>query len=190
MKSLSLTFALAACLVAPALRAEEGDKETVMKLGEDGKITATAPKEWKSKKPAINFIQYEFQIPKVEGDEADGRVTVMGAGGSIDQNIDRWVAQFQDDAGKPLAKDKTKIEKTKINGLQVHVVDLAGTYKDAAGGPFAGGKTTLRENYRMLGVIVEGGDQGNYFIKAYGPKKTMDANQKAFMTMVEGIKAK
>jgi hypothetical protein len=188
MKSHSLALALATLLLAGALRA--ADEGETMKLGEDGKITTVAPKDWKSKKPSINFIQYEFLIPKAEGDENDGRATVMGAGGSIEQNIERWVAQFQDDAGKPLGKDKTKIEKTKISGLEVHVVDLNGTYKDTAGGPFAGGKTTLRENYRMLGVIIVGGDQGNYFINAYGPKKTMDANHKAFMTMVEGIKTK
>lgn len=188
MKMLSLFLATCFCLsLATLATAAEGEQ---MKLGEDGKITATAPKDWTKKKPAINFIQYEFVIPKVEGDENDGRATVMGAGGSIEQNIDRWIAQFEDDAGKPLAKEKAKIEKTKISGLEVHVVDLNGTYKDQSGGPFAGGKTTLRDNYRMLGVIIVGGEQGNYFVKAYGPKKTMDANEKAFMTMVEGIKTK
>lgn len=179
--------ALLALTVSTSLfAADEGE---TMKLGEDGKITLVTPKNWTKRKPAINFIQYEYAIPKAEGDENDGRVTVMGAGGSVEANIDRWIAQFEDE-GKPLAKDKAKIEKTKIGGLDVHVIDLKGTYKDQAGGPFAGGKTTLREDYRMLGVIILGGEQGNYFIKAYGPKKTMAENEKAFMSMVEGLKTK
>lgn len=188
MKLLSLAAAaLFAFTCSTALSAaEEGE---TMKLGEDGKITLVAPKDWTKRKPAINFIQYEFAIPKVEGDENDGRVTVMGAGGSVEANIDRWIAQFEVE-GKPLSKEKAKVEKTKIGGLEVHVVDLKGDYKDQAGGPFAGGKTTLREDYRMLGFIILGGDQGNYFIKAYGPKKTMAENEKPLMTMIEGLKVK
>jgi hypothetical protein len=189
MKMLSFAFALllGVALVAPAARADEGE---TLKLGEDEKITLVSPKEWVKKRPAINFIQYEFAIPKAEGDENDGRVTVMGAGGSVEQNIDRWIGQFQDENGKPLAKEKAKITKTKISGLDVHVIDLNGTYKDQVGGPFAGGKTTLRPDYRMLGAIIVGGDQGNYFIKAYGPKKTMDGTEKAFTTMLETLKVK
>jgi hypothetical protein len=181
-------FACAAVLsLCTCAYADEGE---TMKLGEGGKLSLVAPKEWTKKKPAINFIEYEFAIPKADGDENDGRVTVMGAGGSIEQNVERWVGQFQSADGKALAKDKAKIEKTKIGGLEVHVIDLSGTYKDSAGGPFAGGKTTLRENYRMLGAIIVGGEEGNYFIKAYGPKKTMDDSEKGFMTMIEGLKSK
>lgn len=179
------TVVLASLMSMPMLARAEDE---ALKLGEDGKITLSAPKTWTKKMPAIRFIEYEFAIPKAEGDENDGRVTMMGAGGSIQQNIDRWVGQFQTDEGAALPKDKVKVEKTKIGGLEVHVVDLSGTYKDTAGGPFAGGKTTLRDNYRMLGAIIVGGDQGNYFIKAYGPKKTMDANAKAFHEMVESVK--
>ena len=86
MKMLSFAFALVLglALFAPAARADEGE---TLKLGEDGKITQVAPKDWAKKRPAINFIQYEFAIPKAEGDENDGRVTVMGAGGSVEQNI-------------------------------------------------------------------------------------------------------
>ncbi|HTN74697.1 MAG TPA: hypothetical protein VL096_05600 [Pirellulaceae bacterium] len=170
------TFALAA------------DDETTLKLGDEGKLTLQAPKEWTKKKPTTNIVQYEFAIPKAEGDEIDGRVTVMGAGGSVEANIERWVGQFQTEGGKPLGKEQTKVEKTKIDGLEVHLVDLSGTYKDQTR-PF-GGQTTIRENYRMLGAIIIGGEQGNYFVKAYGPKKTMDAHAKEFTTMLESLKAK
>jgi hypothetical protein len=42
----------------------------------------------------------------------------------------------------------------------------------------------------MLGAIIVGGEQGNYFVKAYGPKKTMDASEEAFKKMIESVKAK
>ena len=79
----------------------------------------------------------------------------MGAGGSIEDNIDRWLGQFIQPDGKK-TKDKAKIDKKKIAGVPVHVVDIAGTYKDTPGGPFARGKTIDREDYRMLGAIISG----------------------------------
>ena len=184
MRISSYVLALTLSLAATSLFAAEGE---TLKLGEKGAITLQAPAGWQKKKPAINFIEYEFAIPKAEGDESDGRVTVMGAGGSIAANVDRWIAQFELD-GKPLPKEKARIDKTKIGGLEVHLIDLSGTYKDQRGGPFAGGKTVMLDDYRMLGAIIDGGEQGNYFVKAYGPKKTMDAAEDAFKKMIESVK--
>ena len=189
MRSLNWLLALAftlSLISTPSLFAAEGETLT---LGENGKITLVSPADWEKQQPKINFIEYEFSIPKAEGDESDGRVTLMGAGGSIEANIDRWIAQFEAD-GKPLTKDKARIDKTKVGGLEVHLIDLSGTYKDQRGGPFAGGKTVLLENYRMLGAIIIGGEQGNYFVKAYGPKKTMDGAEEGFKKMIEGLKVK
>lgn len=185
-----IALALVTLILASAARLTAADEAVELALGEDGKLTLQAPKDWTKKKPATNIVQYEFAIPKAEGDPADGRVTVMGAGGSVEANIERWVGQFQTPDGKALPKEKSRIDKTKVGNFEVHLVDLNGTYKDTAGGPFAGGKTTLRDDYRMLGAIIIGGDQGNYFVKAYGPKKTMDAHQKAFTTMIESLKSK
>jgi hypothetical protein len=178
-------FVLTLFVSAGIARAQEG---TTLALGEGGKLTVVAPKGWVKKAPASTIVQYEFAIPKAEGDAIDGRVTVMGAGGTIDANIDRWLAQFETADGKPLTKDKAKIEKTKIGSLEVHVVDLSGTFKDMTR-PF-GGTTTPRANYRMLGAIIVSPDHGNYFVKATGPKKTMDGQREAFNKMVESVKAK
>ena len=68
------------------------------------------------------------------------------------------------------------------------MVDLSGTYKDSPGGPFAGGKPVMRDNYRMLGAIIQTKDKGNYFLKLYGPKATIDENAKGFQNMVKSIK--
>jgi len=70
----------------------------------------------------------------------------------------------------------------------VHVVDIAGTYKDAPGGPFAGGKTIDREDYRMLAAIIVDPDLGQYFFKFYGPAKLVAKNEKEFLKMIEGAK--
>jgi hypothetical protein len=181
---LALTLLTGAALVAS--QAPAADESQTLSLA-DGKITIVAPAGWTKKMPATNIVQYEFAIPKAQGDQADGRVTVMGAGGSIEANIDRWVSQFETADGKPLPKEAKKIEKTNIGGLEVHVVDLGGSYKDMTR-PF-GGQTTLQKDYRMIGAIIVS-PHGNYFVKAYGPKKTMEPQREAINKMLETIKAK
>lgn len=168
----------------------KGDAPASISIGENDAMSLAPAKDWKKKMPRSRIVEYEFEIPVVEGDEIPGRLTVMGSGGSIDDNVSRWLNQFTDAGGKALTKDKAKVEKLSIGGLTVHYVDLSGTYKDMPGGPFAGGATTLRENYRMLGAIIENKTAGNYFLKLYGPKATIAANEKAFQDFVNSLKVK
>lgn len=156
----------------------------------DGKLVLQGPKSWQVKRPSSGIVEFEFAIPKAEGDETDGRMTVMGAGGSIDANVDRWLGQFRDSDGKPLGKDAAKTDKREIAGMNVVVVDMAGTYIDKPGGPFAPGPSVERENYRMLAAIVQTKGAGNYFFKFYGPEKTVAANEKPFLQMLETLKSK
>ena len=54
------------------------------------------------------------------------------------------------------------------------------------GGPF--GPKTERENYRMLGAIIETANDGRYFVKLYGPRKTIDKQAAQFKKMIQGVK--
>jgi len=152
----------------------------------DGKLALMAPANWTEKKPAINFIEAEYTIPPAQGDENPGRLTAMGAGGSVEDNVKRWADQFAGEGGAA----KPKLDKLTVGGAEIQLVDLSGTYKDSPGGPFAGGKTIMRNNYRMLGAIIQTKDKGNYFLKLYGPKATIDENEKGFQEMVKSLKVK
>ncbi|MFM9025820.1 MAG: hypothetical protein ACKON7_10865 [Planctomycetaceae bacterium] len=154
----------------------------------DGGFTLEAPAGWERVAPTSGMIETEFSIPAVKGD-APGRLTVMGAGGSIEANIERWHGQFTQPDGSA-TKDKATTKKLQVAGCQVTMVDIAGTYKDMPGGPFAGGAAVDRPDYRMLAAIVETPDRrGNYFLKFYGPAKTVAAHADGFRTMVEGMVA-
>jgi hypothetical protein len=135
------------------------------------------PAVWKPQTPRVKLIEAEFSIPAVEGDPADGRCTVMGAGGTVQANIDRWVAQFA-------KTERNRSEKREIAGQEVHLVDLVGTYKDQRG-PFA--PAELREDYRVLGAVIVTRDLGLYFVKFYGPKATVSAHEKAFLDMLNSL---
>ncbi len=142
---------------------------------------------WKSVQPKSRMLETELQIPKVGDDQQDGRLTIMGAGGSIDANIVRWQGQFSQPDGGDTA-DKTKVEVKTIDGQKVSIVDITGTFLDAPGGPFSGQAKVERENYRMLAAIVQTESNGNYFVKFYGPKATVDKNAEAFKAMIESLK--
>jgi len=172
-----------ACFVSVA-SAQEATKFTVA----DGKLEFKAPATWTKKTPKVRIIEVEYEIPAAKGDESPGRMTVMGAGGTVEANIDRWIGQF-DQPGGGETKDKAKIEKLKVSGQDVQWVDVSGTYKDNPA-PFAGGKPVLRENYRMLAAIVQTKDSGNYFLKFYGPKATVTENEKAFRDVVDSLQVK
>lgn len=178
--------------VAPCIFAEdkkEEPKEPTPFTVADGKIAFKAPGVWTKKKPSNNLVEVEFEAPAVKGDEKGGRMFMMGAGGTIEQNIDRWYTQFSQPDGSA-TKDKAKVEKKTIGGNPVHVVDISGTFKDAPAGPFAGGKTVNRENYRMLAAIIETKTAGNYFVKFYGPKATIAENEKAFAELLQSLTVK
>ena len=155
----------------------------------EGKIAFKAPGAWTKKKPPNNLVEVEFEAPPAKGDEKGGRMFMMGAGGTIEQNIDRWYKQFSQPDGSD-TKDKAKVEKKTIGGNPVHLVDISGTFKDMPGGPNAGGKSTNRENYRMLAAIIETKAAGNYFVKFYGPKATIAENEKAFAELLQSLTVK
>jgi hypothetical protein len=170
---------------APALSQEAKKSGQQVTLAE-GKLTLTAPANWKKQQPSVRIIEAEFAIPAADGDKNDGRLTIMAAGGTVEANIERWVGQFSQPDGKN-TKDITKSEKTTVDGQEVNLVDISGPYKDQRG-PFAPAQTY--EDYRMLAAIVSTKDSGRYFIKLYGPRKTIGANEDAFRKMVESLDVK
>lgn len=152
----------------------------------DDNIRFVATGAWKSVAPRSRMLEAELQIPRVGEDDQDGRLTIMGAGGSIEANIDRWRAQFTQPDGSD-TKEKTKVEKKTIAGQTVNIVDITGTFLDAVGGPFSGQPKVERKNYRMLAAIIETQEDGNYFVKLYGPKATIDKNADHFQAMIKSL---
>ena len=190
MRLFTMLATLLVCTLVSLAAADEPAAERTISLSE-GKIKLQAPEAWTKKAPRSKIIEAEYAITAAKGDEQPGRMTAMGAGGAVEDNIKRWAGQFS----APGAGDvQPKIEKMQVGGQDVHWVDLSGTYQDAPTGPFAGGKVILRENYRMLGVIIEakidGKTAGNYFLKFYGPAATVTENEKAFKGMVESLVVK
>lgn len=184
--AVAVLASLVAAGMPAAARAQGEDVRTFALSG--GSLSLEAPAGWKRVQPRSGIVETEFSIPAEAGDEQAGRMTVMGAGGGVQANVDRWYGQFTQPDGSA-TKDKASTKTLKISGCTVTVVDVAGTYKDSPGGPFAGGRTVERPGYRMLAAIVEpeDKDKGSYFLKFYGPAKTVEKHADGFRKMVEGM---
>ena len=162
-----------------------------IELGDDRTISLMAPASWERKTPRVRFIDYEFAVPASKGDGQDGRVTVMGAGGSIEANIDRWIGQFaQPDTSETKNQVPEAERKKTIAGLEVHMVDLSGTYRDMPAPFDPSSKAVEHEGYRMLAAIIVSPKLGNYFIKFYGPKQTVSDHADEFRKMVDHLHVK
>ena len=176
---LCLSLVCAAASVTPAWAQEEAKQAQTITLG-DGALEMTVPEGWKAVRPRVGIIEHEMSIPAKEGDDSPGRLTIMGAGGSIEANIDRWRGQFS-----KLESDEVK--KEKIAGQEVHFIEFSGDFRDQAG-PFA--PAVEKKGYTVLAAIIVTEKRGNYFLKFYGPKGTIEENKKKFEKMVQDMKAK
>lgn len=121
-----------------------------------------------------------YAIPAAAGQEA-GECGVFffgqGQGGSVDENLSRWVGQFESPS------TPKKAERT-VNGLKVHTIDVSGTYL-APGGPMmqSQGKKT---GWRLLGAIVEA-PEGMVFFKCTGPAATIAKSEKDFEALLKSV---
>jgi hypothetical protein len=173
---LSVVVVAVSLAVAGTARAEEA-----------AGLSWTAPAEWTvGEARPMRIVTYK--LPSAKGDTEAGELAVFyfgkGQGGGVDDNVKRWVKQFQKPDGTPAEKDaKTKQEK--LAGFPVTMVDVKGTY---TGGPMMG-PATPKPGFRLLGAIVEG-PEGAVFFKLTGPEKTVASAEKPFRKLLEGIKKK
>ncbi len=143
-------------------------------------IQWTVPKRWSEQGPR-EMRAATYTIPAAQGDPEPAECAVFyfgnSQGGSVDANIERWVGQFQ--TGMPPARSERE-----VNGLKVTLVQIAGAYL-APSGPMMQSQGK-KDNYRLLGAIVEG-PQGSVFFKLTGPAKTVGECEGEFDAMIGSL---
>lgn len=153
-----------------------------------GGLTFQTPAGWVSEPPASGMRYAQFKLPG--SGAADASLVVyffgVGQGGSVDDNFNRWAGQMRQPDGKPAEKPKT--EKLTVNGLNVTLLDVSGTY---TGSDMTGGAAGQQEqpNSRMRAGVIETA-KGSYYIKLTGPEKTVTRWDDAFMAFVKSAQLK
>ena len=155
------------------------EKDRVVELAK-GKVLMRASQKWKKVKPASRIVEVEFSVPPVKGLKQRARLTFMGATGGVRANIDRWKRSLKNQTKKP------KVEKQKVRGFTIHYVDISGRYQPP---PFRRTEKPIADA-RMLGAIIETKKYGLQFVKLYGERKTISANEQAFKEMLSSLKIK
>ena len=152
-----------------------------------GSLAFTAPSGWRTRPPASSMRIAEFIVPRAQGDAEDAELIVyyFGAGaGTIEANIDRWIAQIQQVDGSP-TKDKARRASQDVNGLHLTMVDAEGTYV----AQMSPGSTERynKPGFRLRAAVVET-PRGPYYIKMTGPAKTIGAADAAFTAFVGSLR--
>lgn len=176
-------IALAALIVSLAVYAD--DKGTATEL--DG-LKSTAPASWKSEKPTGMNRVYQFTIPKAEDEKFDTTLLIFqfpGGAGGVEANINRWKGMMKPAEGTK-AEDAYKTSELKVGDAKVTLFEASGTYMFKARPMDA--EAEARPEHKFIGVIFEGPKGNTYFMRMAGPKKTMDANRKAFDEWLKNFK--
>ena len=173
----------AAAAPAPAPAAEG----SAALAGGTGKAQWTAPPTWTVETPASSMRVAQWELPAPAGKEAECAMFHFSGGGGVDDNINRWIRQFDrpgtpaDGSGSPPDGDRAILQ---VNGVQVTMARTQGTYKTQ--GVTMAGPVERKENYALFAAIFEApGDP--YFLKCVGHTEVITAEEKAMVGLVNSF---
>jgi gluconolactonase len=147
-------------------------------------ITFKVPAGWQRvNPPSVRILDAEFTIPRADGDEFDGRLTLMAAGGGLDASIGRWSSEFTQESGLG-----PKTETLMLGENEVQWVDIRGTYNGPANRAPGVAAIEPRPDYRMAAVIIPLTPSHAFYIKLTGPKATVAARMDELKDFVRSAK--
>ncbi len=151
-----------------------------------GQLTFTAPEGWIQEQPSSSMRHSQYRLPGPDtGGDAELAI-FTGIGGSVDQNVQRWINQFTIN-GAPVG-DAAKVSHRDISGFHVTFVDVSGTYNPGMmGGPMTAGNQGARDGYRMLAAVIETSGRP-WFLKLTGPEKTVAKWEADFERFVASVR--
>lgn len=136
-------------------------------------VMGDAPENWLAL-PAKQFRELNYKF----GESGLGEVYVSITGGSILENVNRWLKQFG--ADEVSAQELVDAEKVLMAGEQGIWVEASGTFGAGMGG------TDAKPGYGLAGVItvVEG---KLITLKMIGPEDEVDAEKDALKAFAESL---
>jgi len=139
-----------------------------------------APAAWQKSDNPSSMRKATYKIPKAPGDPEDAELSVSQAGGTVEMNVKRWEAQFDEKRGET-QRDPRTIGDLKVTVIEVHGKFTGSGMPGAPPGP-------AKPGYALLGAIVE--TRPPHFFKLTGPEKTVLAAKPDFDKMVQSFRAK
>jgi len=187
MRCLKEIFGMSVCLAALACQSSPATKLQPVDLGV---VTLQADAEWRASTPSLSMRKAQFTLPRAAGDPEDAELVVYyfgaGQGGSVEANLERWYTQFAQPDSSASA-DKAQVTRDTIDGMNLTMVDLSGTYV----APVTPGSAESynKPNFRMLAAVLET-SEGPYFFKLVGPEQTMAQRASSFQQFMKSARKK
>jgi hypothetical protein len=158
--------------------------------GAAGDVKFQPPAAWVSEPSTSSMRVAQYRLPRAAGDAEDASLIVyyfgQGQGGSVQANLDRWIGQMQQPDGSS-SKDKAKGETLTVNGMNVALLDVSGTYT-AEMTPGSGTQQN-KPGSRMRAAVIDT-PKGAYFVKLVGPEKTIARWDGEYMSFVRSFEFK
>ena len=125
-----------------------------------GNITGNLPNGWIQEAPKTSMRLAQFKLPSNANQYSDAELSVFNEiGGSIQENLDRWYNQFEQEDGVS-SKQKARVRDFSIGGMDITITDLKGVF---TGGGMPMSQGIRKKNYRLLAAIVETSNEIYYF---------------------------
>lgn len=137
-------------------------------------LTLKVPENWKEKPTSSSMRLATYEIHGSKDDQEPAELAIysfQGGGGSVQQNIARWVKQF-DSKGR-----EQKITRGKAGDSDYYVVEVSGTYNKPIGPPIRRQTKPVKDS-RMLAVILQL-DSGVYYLKMTGGDRIVQTQAEA-----------
>ena len=142
-------------------------------------ITYKLPDSWNA---LISDKQFRLLELSLKDDGDFSVVLFANIQGTADQNIERWINQFQvEDANIETIKDT-------LSSKYISTVELYGTY-EVPNMVNRNAPKELKNDYGLLGGVIEFGNS-IYFIKAVGENNLIKANKSNFNEFIYSISLK
>jgi hypothetical protein len=140
-------------------------------------LSFQVPEGWVEEEPSSAMRRTQYRLPGPDPLGGDAELAIFaGIGGSVEQNVNRWINQFEPE-GDP------RVTKRVINSFQVTLVDVSGTY--SAGRMTAGAEA--KKNQRMLAAVIETAGTP-WFFKLVGPQETVAKWESSFEGYIESVR--
>lgn len=169
-------------LPAQNIDAKMGDDARIKQMGFVKGLRYLLPIKWEAQIPDNPMRLAQINIPPLSNEAFGPGLLVItgGIGGTVDENVARWVAQFKETEGVPTQQD-LQITNTP---LLVTQVIATGTFNAA----MPGAEPMNVPNQTLYGAIVQGGPEGTVFFKAVGPKETMAERRVAWDILIRNLR--
>lgn len=137
------------------------------------------PAEWERQQPASSMREVQMRVPSHILDHPDaGFVVYGGISGTVQQNVQRWTAQFTGHDGMPV---QPMVEEFSAGDLRVAVVEITGDYTSAMVPGESGPDMT------MIQAIAETPTGEQVFIRLLGSREVVAAHRDALVTGLQGL---